>query len=64
MYHTAAQNLNPALSLTETATLSLTLKAGHIHLSGRLCKGEVVGTKLGLGICSKKLLGKLLQSSL
>src|SRR5699024_1825273 len=48
MHHAASQDLDPAGSLTETASLSAAFKAGNIHLGAGLCEREMVRTELGL----------------
>ena len=64
MNHAAAQNLDPALALTEPAALAAALEAAYVHLCAGLCEREMVRPELGLGIRSEKLLGELLQRAL
>ena len=45
MYHTAAEDLDPALALTKSASLASAGKAGNVDLSRGLCEGEMVGTE-------------------
>ncbi len=61
---TATEDLDPTLALAETATLAVAIKAGYIHLSRRLRKGEVMGSKLDLYVLTKHLLCKLRQRTL
>lgn len=62
--HTAAQDLDPAGSFTETASFASALEAGNIHLCAWLCEREVVGTEFRLSLRSEQFFGKLLQSTL
>ena len=61
---TATEDLDPTLALAETATLAVALKAGYIHLSRRLRKGEVMGSELDLDIISEHPASELSKSSL
>ena len=63
MYHTTAKDLDPARSLTETATFSTTLKAAYIYLRTGLCEWEMMRTEFCLRVFSKQLFCKLFQSS-
>ena len=63
MNHTAAEDLNPAAALAETAAASAAFEAGHIHLGAGLREGEVMGTEFRLGLRSEKLFRELCQST-
>ena len=63
MNHTAAEDLNPAAALAETAAGSAAFEAGHIHLGAGLREGEVMGTEFRLGLRSEKLFRELCQST-
>ena len=64
MNHAAAQNLDPAGTLTETAAGTSALETGYIHLGARLREREMVRTELYLCLRPEQLLGKLRQRSL
>ena len=64
VYHTAAQDLDPAAALAEPAALTTAFEAAYIYLGAGLRKREMMGTELGFRLGSKQLLGKLLQRTL
>ena len=53
MYHTAAQDLNPAGAFAETAALSAAFKARYVHLGTRLREWEMMGAELNLCLRSE-----------
>ncbi len=58
MYHAAAKDLYPAFSLTESASFSVALETGYIHLGRRLGKRKMMRPELDFCIFTEKLLGK------
>ena len=64
MYHTAAEDLDPALALTKSASLAAASEAGNVDLSGRLCEGEMVRTEADSCILAEHGLSKGLKSTL
>ena len=64
MNHTTAEDLDPALALTEAAALAVALEAGHIDLGGRLCEREMMRAKLRLRIRPEQLLCESIQRTL
>ena len=63
MYHTAAQDLDPARALAETASLSAAFEAAHIHLRAWLREREMMGTEFRLCLRPEQLLCEYLQGS-
>jgi hypothetical protein len=59
--HAAAQDLKPAGSLADGAALAAAYKALHVHLTGRLCEGEVRGAQAGADIFSEHAPGEFLS---
>ena len=64
MYHTTAQDLDPALTFAETASFSAAFKTGHIHLGTRLGEREMMRTEFYFCIRAEQLSCELLQGSL
>ena len=60
MYHTTAEDLDPAAALAETAALSTAFEAGYIHLGTGLCEWEMMRTEFYLCIRAEQLSCKLL----
>ena len=63
MDHAAAEDLDPAGSLTESAAFSAALEAGDIDLSGRLREREMMRTELCLRLRSEQLLCEYIERS-
>ena len=63
MYHTTAEDLDPAAALAEPAAGSAAFEAGHIHLGAGLREGEVMGTEFRLGLRAEQLFRELCQST-
>ena len=64
MDHAAAEDLDPAGSLAESAAFSAALEAGDIDLSGRLREREMMRTELCLRLRSEQLLCEYIERSL
>ena len=64
MYHTAAQDLDPAAALAETAALTAALEAANVHLRTGLCEREMMRTELCLCLRTEQLFCKLCQGTL
>ena len=64
MDHAAAQDLNPARTLTEPAALAAAFETGHIHFCAGFCEREMMGTEFNLCLRSEQLFCKLCQRAL
>ena len=64
MYHTAAENLDPAAALAEPAACAVALEAGDIHVRAGFGEREMMRAELGFRIRPEQLAGKFSQSSL
>ena len=53
VYHTAAQNLDPALALAQAAALAVAVEALNVQLGGRLGEREVVRAEADDGVCRR-----------
>ena len=62
--HTCAEDLDPALALAKTATLSTASKAAYVNLCRGLCEGEVVGAESGSCVFAEHSLSEAFKSAL
>ena len=64
VHHARAQHLDPAGALAHAAARALAVRAGQIHLGGRLREGEEGRAEAGLDALAVHLAGELVQRAL
>ena len=64
MYHAAAEDLNPSLTLAHPAALAAALEAGNVYLCAWLREREVMRAELNLRVLAEKLTRELCKCAL